>query len=343
MRLDVANAFRDDAVRPSLDREAALANAPQHDGECYLGAGRVRRRIARSCDDATRPPRELVRQLADGANHFGRAYQVSILDRIERHDGRVKAFLRVDPAAALAQAEEIDRRRKAGKPLGPLAGLPVAVKDVLCIARRADDVRLADVGSFSPALRRYGRGQTEGGRRRAHRADEHGRVRHGRVERKLGLLPDAQSLGPLADSRRQQRRLGGGRGRQNGPAGRRHRHRRLDPLSRRTVRHLRTEADLRPREPLRAGRLRQQSRPDRPDGPNGRRLCPVAGSAGRPRPERFHLGRSARAAIQRNGTPPAGRIAAGTGPRAFRRRARRRGRSGGARGGAGLSIARGDA
>ena len=54
------------------------------------------------------------------------------MDRIERHDGAVRAFLRVDPAAALAQAEEIDRRRKAGKPLGPLAGLPVAVKDVLC-------------------------------------------------------------------------------------------------------------------------------------------------------------------------------------------------------------------
>jgi aspartyl-tRNA(Asn)/glutamyl-tRNA(Gln) amidotransferase subunit C len=34
--LDVANAFRDDVVRPSLDREAALANAPRHDGQCYL-------------------------------------------------------------------------------------------------------------------------------------------------------------------------------------------------------------------------------------------------------------------------------------------------------------------
>ena len=74
---------------------------------------------------------ELVRQLAEGeitSVELTKAY----LDRIERHDGRVKAFLRVDPAAALAQAEEIDRRRKAGKPLGPLAGLPVAVKDVLC-------------------------------------------------------------------------------------------------------------------------------------------------------------------------------------------------------------------
>ena len=28
--------LRDDVVRPSLQREAALANAPRHDGECYL-------------------------------------------------------------------------------------------------------------------------------------------------------------------------------------------------------------------------------------------------------------------------------------------------------------------
>ena len=74
---------------------------------------------------------ELVRQLAKGEITSAELTQ-SYLDRIERLDGRVKAFLRVDPAAALAQAEEIDHRRKAGRPLGPLAGLPVAVKDVLC-------------------------------------------------------------------------------------------------------------------------------------------------------------------------------------------------------------------
>jgi aspartyl-tRNA(Asn)/glutamyl-tRNA(Gln) amidotransferase subunit C len=33
---DVANVFADDTVRPSLPREAALANAPHHSGECYL-------------------------------------------------------------------------------------------------------------------------------------------------------------------------------------------------------------------------------------------------------------------------------------------------------------------
>jgi len=54
------------------------------------------------------------------------------LDRIESHDEQVGAFLRVDAEAALARAADIDAQRLAGKPLGRLAGLPVAVKDVLC-------------------------------------------------------------------------------------------------------------------------------------------------------------------------------------------------------------------
>jgi aspartyl-tRNA(Asn)/glutamyl-tRNA(Gln) amidotransferase subunit C len=34
--LDVANVFSADQLRPSLDRDAALANAPHHDREFYL-------------------------------------------------------------------------------------------------------------------------------------------------------------------------------------------------------------------------------------------------------------------------------------------------------------------
>ena len=34
--VEVSNVFRADEVRPSLPREAALANAPRHDGEFYL-------------------------------------------------------------------------------------------------------------------------------------------------------------------------------------------------------------------------------------------------------------------------------------------------------------------
>jgi aspartyl-tRNA(Asn)/glutamyl-tRNA(Gln) amidotransferase subunit A len=54
------------------------------------------------------------------------------LDRIEKHDGAIKAFLLVDPGVALARAKEIDDRRAAGRPLGKLGGLPVAIKDVIC-------------------------------------------------------------------------------------------------------------------------------------------------------------------------------------------------------------------
>jgi len=34
--LEITNVFRADEVRPSLARQAALANAPHHDEECYL-------------------------------------------------------------------------------------------------------------------------------------------------------------------------------------------------------------------------------------------------------------------------------------------------------------------
>ncbi len=56
----------------------------------------------------------------------------SYLDQIEAKDSQIGAFLRVDVEQALARAANIDSRRQAGKTLGKLAGLPVAVKDVLC-------------------------------------------------------------------------------------------------------------------------------------------------------------------------------------------------------------------
>ncbi len=56
------------------------------------------------------------------------------LDRIEQLNPHVNAFLAIDRERALDRAADIDARRKAGKPLGLLAGLPVAVKDALCTA-----------------------------------------------------------------------------------------------------------------------------------------------------------------------------------------------------------------
>ena len=73
---------------------------------------------------------ELAAMVASGevsAVEVARAH----LDRIAAVDDRVHAFLHVDTEGALAAAAEVDRRRAAGETLGPLAGVPVAVKDVL--------------------------------------------------------------------------------------------------------------------------------------------------------------------------------------------------------------------
>jgi aspartyl-tRNA(Asn)/glutamyl-tRNA(Gln) amidotransferase subunit A len=53
------------------------------------------------------------------------------LDRITAVDGDIHAFLHVSDAA-LDTAAAIDARRSAGETLSPLAGVPVAIKDVLC-------------------------------------------------------------------------------------------------------------------------------------------------------------------------------------------------------------------
>ncbi|MEO6886754.1 MAG: Asp-tRNA(Asn)/Glu-tRNA(Gln) amidotransferase subunit GatA [Jatrophihabitantaceae bacterium] len=53
------------------------------------------------------------------------------LDRIAAVDGAVHAFLHVDSAGALAAARAVDERRAAGGELGPLAGVPLAMKDVV--------------------------------------------------------------------------------------------------------------------------------------------------------------------------------------------------------------------
>jgi aspartyl-tRNA(Asn)/glutamyl-tRNA(Gln) amidotransferase subunit A len=53
------------------------------------------------------------------------------LDRVAAVDGQVKAFLHVDTEGALAQAKDVDVRRAKGEKLSPIAGIPLALKDVL--------------------------------------------------------------------------------------------------------------------------------------------------------------------------------------------------------------------
>lgn len=73
---------------------------------------------------------ELADQLAAGdvtSVDATRAY----LDRIGEVDERLHAFLHVGHEAALATAADVDARRAAGEDLPTLAGVPVAVKDLI--------------------------------------------------------------------------------------------------------------------------------------------------------------------------------------------------------------------
>jgi aspartyl-tRNA(Asn)/glutamyl-tRNA(Gln) amidotransferase subunit A len=76
---------------------------------------------------------ELADQLATGTVSSVDATRAH-LDRIDAVDGDIHAFLHVAREAALARAEEVDRIRSSadGSALGPLAGVPIAIKDVLC-------------------------------------------------------------------------------------------------------------------------------------------------------------------------------------------------------------------
>ena len=53
------------------------------------------------------------------------------LDRIQEVEDRIRAFVTVTPEVALQQAAEADRRIGAGEG-GPLTGVPVQIKDVMC-------------------------------------------------------------------------------------------------------------------------------------------------------------------------------------------------------------------
>jgi Asp-tRNA(Asn)/Glu-tRNA(Gln) amidotransferase A subunit family amidase len=71
----------------------------------------------------------LAERIAAGAVSARDATE-ACLARIAERDGAIRAFAHIDPDHARAQADALDRHRKAGRPIGPLHGVPVGVKDI---------------------------------------------------------------------------------------------------------------------------------------------------------------------------------------------------------------------
>ncbi|WNB84780.1 Asp-tRNA(Asn)/Glu-tRNA(Gln) amidotransferase subunit GatA [Cellulomonas sp. ATA003] len=84
-----------------------------------------------SATDLTRlTAADLAARLAAGEVSSVEATQAH-LDRIAAVDGAVHAFLHVNADDALATARDVDARRAAGEDLHALAGVPIAVKDIV--------------------------------------------------------------------------------------------------------------------------------------------------------------------------------------------------------------------
>lgn len=85
-------------------------------------------------DDPVGDPAELSAADAAAAIRAGRltatALTEACLERIAARDPAIQAWTHLDPDHALDQARQADARRVAGDTLGPLHGVPVAVKDI---------------------------------------------------------------------------------------------------------------------------------------------------------------------------------------------------------------------
>lgn len=72
-----------------------------------------------------------LREMLDGRQVSAVELTRDVLQRIEKVEDRVKAYITLDPEGALMQAEAADKERKEGTG-GLLCGIPLSIKDVLC-------------------------------------------------------------------------------------------------------------------------------------------------------------------------------------------------------------------
>ncbi|MDD3362707.1 MAG: Asp-tRNA(Asn)/Glu-tRNA(Gln) amidotransferase subunit GatA [Hespellia sp.] len=74
------------------------------------------------------------------------------MERIEATEQDINSFVTVDKEGALAQAEAVQKKIDAGELTGPLAGVPVAIKDNMCIKGQLTTCSSKILGNFKPTF-----------------------------------------------------------------------------------------------------------------------------------------------------------------------------------------------
>ena len=183
------------------------------------------------------------------------------LARLDAVNPRINAVIDHRPSEVLAQAAEIDAAIARGEDTGPLGGVPVTIKV------NVDQAGLCHHQRIENTARRHREPQQPGGRKSAQ-----GRRRAARPHQLPGLFlplvhhqPAPRRYQEPARSRHHPGRLVGwrrrGRRRRHRPYRARHRHRRIDPLSRLRLRRARPAADDRAHPGLQSGIPRPADRP----------------------------------------------------------------------------------
>ena len=190
---------------------------------------------------------DAARRFTDG-NDSPRAYLERCLETIAQREPVVKALVALNETGARAAADASAARWKAGKPLSPIDGMPVGIKDLLetrdmptemgCAAMKGNFPKRDNAGVW--ALRQAG-----------------AVILAKTVTAELGGSQPGPTTNPFDPARTPGRLvlgLGRRRGRQHDAGGDRHAGRRLDHPAGRLLRQLRAEADARRHQSRRAAR-----------------------------------------------------------------------------------------
>lgn len=94
---------------------------------------------------------ELAQAIKAGENTAVEAMK-AVLDRIDASEESIHAYVTIDREAALAKAEAVQKQIEAGELTGPLAGVPVAIKDNMCTEGVLTTCSSRILGNFIPTF-----------------------------------------------------------------------------------------------------------------------------------------------------------------------------------------------